>query len=424
SAWLLTVPPVLANVPLNQIPPDPKPLPSLLPPKTPSPKTLTISLPGKITTPLPPSKPLKILETMAISGPQNPSQVHRIPQSKYIDAVRWLPPVSAFDRFAAIAYFDTGSNSPSVEIHCLNPSVQNLSPTLTPQSSWTPPSRISSLRTAQSTPQPILAAATFSGSLHILVSDLIKGAVIESEASISGTEFHIGHVSAVDLRESGSECVSVGEDGRVNLVSVVGNSSKLSYRRIFDANGLVGYTAVRWASPSEFVTGGYGFGLQWWDQRRPGGPVSQFKGNWCQGKTSGIVHSIDIHPSRKHTCLAGGSSGTVFAWDLRAQQQPIVLSGGGTDQTAMPLLSESEVWEVQYDRYTRSSNINNMSSTRILPVMICSEDGILAVIEQGEEPVELLAEPCAINSFDIDQQNPSDVICGLEWESIAILTRS
>ncbi|CAN7108824.1 unnamed protein product [Brassica rapa subsp. narinosa] len=38
--------------------------------------------------------------------------------------------------------------------------------------------------------------------------------------------------------------------------------------------------------------------------------------------------------------------------------------------------------------------------------MTCSEDGILGVIEQGEEPIELLAEPCAINSFDIDRQNP------------------
>ncbi|XWS70876.1 hypothetical protein CRYUN_Cryun03dG0086600 [Craigia yunnanensis] len=361
---------------------------------------------------------------MAISGPQNPSQIHRIPQSMYIDSVRWLPPVSVFDRFAAIAYFDTDSDSPSIEIHCLNPNLQSSSQTLTPQSSWTPPSRISSLKTAQSTPQPLLAAATFSGSLHILASDLINGGVIESEAMVSEVGFHSGPVAAVDLREGGSECVSVGEDGRVNLVNFAGDSSKLSYRRIFDANGLVGYTAVKWASPSEFVTGGYGFGLQWWDQRRPGGPVSQFKGNWCQGKTSGIVHSIDIHPSRKHTCLAGGSSGTVFAWDLRVQQQPIVLSGAGTHEAATPLLSESEVWEVQYDLYTRSSNISNISSTRILPVMICSEDGILAVIEQGKEPIELLAEPCAINSFDVDQQNPSDVICSLEWESIAILTRS
>lgn len=230
---------------------------------------------------------------------------------------------------------------------------------------------------------------------------------------------HSGQVSCVDLMDGGVECVTVGEDGKVNLVSV-GNSN-LNYRRLFDSSGLVSYTAAKWASPVEFATGGYGLSLQWWDQRKPGGPVSQFKGNWDQKLTAGIVHSIDIHPSRKHTCLAGGSLGTVFAWDLRWQQQPIILSGAGAGagNTVVQSISESEVWEVQYDRYIKS----NTSSTRILPAMICSEDGILAVIEQGEEPIELLAEPCAINSFDIDRHNPSDVICCLEWEAVAILTR-
>lgn len=84
--------------------------------------------------------------------------------------------------------------------------------------------------------------------------------------------------SCVDLMDGGVECVTAGEDGRVNLVTV-GNSN-LNYRRLFDSGGLVSYTAVKWASPTEFATGGYGFGLQWWDQRKPGGPVSQFKGNW------------------------------------------------------------------------------------------------------------------------------------------------
>lgn len=112
--------------------------------------------------------------------------------------------------------------------------------------------------------------------------------------------FHVGPISCIDLL--GSECVSVGEDGRVNLVNLGG--SKVDYRRIFDGNGLVSYTAAKWASPTEFATGGLGFSLQWWDQRRkPGEPALQFKGNWPQKFTSGLVHSIDIHPSRKHTCL-------------------------------------------------------------------------------------------------------------------------
>lgn len=78
---------------------------------------------------------------------------------------------------------------------------------------------------------------------------------------------------------------------------------------------------------------------------------------------------------------AGGSLGTVFAWDLRWPQQPILLSGvGAGEATHSPC--ESEVWEVQYDHYAKSSNVGNVSS-RILPTMICSEDGILAVVEQG-----------------------------------------
>ena len=80
------------------------------------------------------------------------------------------------------------------------------------------------------------------------------------------------------LQVGGCECVTVGEDGRLNLVTV--GEARLDHRRIHDSRGLVSYTAARWASPAEFATGGLGFGLQWWDQRKPGGLVSQLKGDW------------------------------------------------------------------------------------------------------------------------------------------------
>lgn len=93
--------------------------------------------------------------------------------------------------------------------------------------------------------------------------------------SVAEEELHLGGASCVDLVDSGVDCVSVGEDGRVNLVSL--GEAQLKKDRVFDANGLVSYTAAKWASPSEFATGGYGFSLHWWDRRKPGGPVSQFK---------------------------------------------------------------------------------------------------------------------------------------------------
>ncbi|WJX42597.1 hypothetical protein P8452_29809 [Trifolium repens] len=40
---------------------------------------------------------------------------------------------------------------------------------------------------------------------------------------------------------------------------------------------------------------------------------------------------------------------------------------------------------------------------RLRPV---SSDHETTPFEEGEEPIERLAEPCAINSFDIDQHNP------------------
>uniref|UniRef100_A0A2P2IL26 Nuclear pore complex protein NUP43 n=1 Tax=Rhizophora mucronata TaxID=61149 RepID=A0A2P2IL26_RHIMU len=357
---------------------------------------------------------------MAITNLPKPPQIHRFPQPKYVDYIRWLPSVFPFQKSSIIAFFATDTEAPSLEIHSFDPT----SKALTPLSLWTPPSRISSLKSTSS----FIAASTYLGSLHIFPTATASSEIpgLEPIVSLDGKEFHRGSITGVDWMEGGSECVTVGEDGRVNLVNAFGakgGSGKAGFRRVFDGNGLVSYSAVRRASSSEFVTGGYGFGLQWWDTRRPGASVAHFKGDWDRGKTSGIIHSIDIHPSRKHTCLAGGSLGTVFAWDLRSPQQPIMLSGVGMNEAMTHSLSESEVWEVQYDHYTKPSS-SRISSLQILPAMFCSEDGILGVIEQGEEPTELLAEPCAINSFDIDHQNPSDVICCLEWESIAFLSRS
>nr|GMC58330.1 nuclear pore complex protein NUP43 [Ipomoea batatas] len=401
-----------------------------------------------------------------------PIQVHRYPQSQYIDALRWLPRLSAFHRHIILAAFDSDASSSSLQLLSLSQSPPSDSdpeiPELSVESSLSTPSRISALKTCRTSNKPLIAAASSSGSLSILSADLMNGS-LNVEASVTERGFHYGPILGIDVSENGSEAVSVGEDGRVNWINIGGSIGKtVNFQKVFDNNGLVSYQAVKWASPVEFVTGGLGYSLQWWDRRSPGGPVSQFKGNWpntwgkkggeetnwlglrtwrralelgeClrevwewnvvvvaewgnHGIMSGIVHSIDIQPSRKHTCLAGGSSGTVFVWDLRKPQQSIVLSGVGSGGSAVQTLSESEVWEVQYDNYSHSSSIAHTSASSFLPAMICSEDGILGVIEQGEEPIELLAEPCAINSFDIDKQNPSDVVCSLEWESVAILTR-
>ncbi|KAF5956727.1 hypothetical protein HYC85_003952 [Camellia sinensis] len=108
-------------------------------------------------------------------------------------------------------------------------------------------------------PQIPYHRSTFFGSLHVLLADSVNAA-IESEVSVPENTFHVGTISCIDVQENRSECVSVGEDGRVNLVSV-GNSN-LSHRRFFDSNGLVSYTAAKWASPMEFAMGGLSGGIR------------------------------------------------------------------------------------------------------------------------------------------------------------------
>lgn len=54
-----------------------------------------------------------------------------------------------------------------------------------------------------------------------------------------------------------------------------------------------------------------------------------------------------------------------------------MLSGCGVNDTTSAL---SEVWKVQYDNYVQ---IPKAGSTKVLPVLMCSEDGILALLEEG-----------------------------------------
>ncbi|XP_068647966.1 nuclear pore complex protein NUP43-like [Aristolochia californica] len=346
-------------------------------------------------------------------------QIHRFPLSADVDALRFLPRLSAFDRFVVAALHDYDTHTSSLQLHSLTlPHLTEKDrPNLHLRSSFAYSSRISALSLSQSPERPILVASTVAGSLHFLFLDPVDVS-LKSEYSVEDKSLHAGPISGVDVLRDGAECVTVGQDGKVNLVQMA--ESKLTYGRVGDTKGLSEFTAVRWGSEVEFATGGLGFGVQWWDRRDPRGIVSQFKGSsWFRGSKSGIVHSVDIHPSRKHMCVVGASSGTVFAWDIRRPQQPILLAGVGLDERT-PAPSESEVWTVKYDTYMQ---LPNAGPSRILPVMMSSEDGMLAVLEHGVEPLDLLAEACAINSFDIDPLRPSDVICGLGFETICLLTR-
>ena len=78
-----------------------------------------------------------------------------------------------------------------------------------PQSTFSPPSRISSLKNSQTpTHKPLIAASAFSGSLHLLFANAIE-ALLESECLVPVKELHVGAVSCVDVKDGGAKCMIV-----------------------------------------------------------------------------------------------------------------------------------------------------------------------------------------------------------------------
>lgn len=59
--------------------------------------------------------------------------------------------------------------------------------------------------------KPMVSAATCSGSLYVLMVDLVEGAEIEEVYAVEGEGFHVGRVEGVDWRERSGECVMMGE---------------------------------------------------------------------------------------------------------------------------------------------------------------------------------------------------------------------
>ncbi|EFJ37605.1 hypothetical protein SELMODRAFT_74209 [Selaginella moellendorffii] len=345
----------------------------------------------------------------------------RLPQGRAVDSVRWLPSsAAAWDRMLVSTLFDPETGKPSLELNALGSKDSTEGrPWLDLRGEWELPGRVSALATAALQGENFLAVAgSIEGSVTVVPVDAVQVTTSEllDKEPLVLSGLHEASVCAVDVLDDSGDCLAVGEDGKISVVKI--SESELLPKRVHDSHGHVSFSAAHWASSMEFVTAGVGAPLQWWDLRKPGGAVSQCRLKW-DGSSPGFVHSLDVHPSRKHLCVVGGSGGSIFAWDLRWQRDAVKLAGVSASKSA---IVESEVWEVKYDHASTISSSSD--SGKVPPVMFCSEDGVLATIEGGKRNVtELLAEPCAINSFDVDCENGKDIVCGLEHESILFLKR-
>ena len=82
----------------------------------------------------------------------------------------------------------------------------------------------------------------------------------------------------------------------------------------------------------------------------------------------------------------GGSVGTVLAWDLRRQNELFSLAGTRGSKASSLLgpatVAEGEIWNVKLDPALQGGG-HGTESGKVPPVLMCSEDGILALLESG-----------------------------------------
>ncbi|KAM3325175.1 hypothetical protein P3S67_000299 [Capsicum chacoense] len=89
-------------------------------------------------------------------------QIHHFPQDYYINSLHWLPQLFTFHHHIIFSFFHSDFSTSSLQL--LNFTDENSTSNateLTLQCSLTTPSRITSLKTLQSSSKPIVVSSTF-----------------------------------------------------------------------------------------------------------------------------------------------------------------------------------------------------------------------------------------------------------------------
>lgn len=214
--------------------------------------------------------------------------VWRLPQGRYVDAVKWLPAGSTWQqqRVVAAALWDPDGGSSVVEISALHcpekegdeeSSRSSRSAWLESRATWPQTARITTLKASPiSSSHSLLVFVSERGDFSLLVVDPQRPSGRAAPSVAHG--LHRGTVTGLDVEANTQDAVCVGDDGRINVVKLA--QSALHPFCLADNHGIMSHTAVCWASPMEFVTAGLGSTLQCWDHRRPEGPVSQSPSKW------------------------------------------------------------------------------------------------------------------------------------------------
>ncbi len=160
-------------------------------------------------------------------------EIWRLPQAHYVDNVRWLPPWPGSPRLLALAVWDSLTRKPFLQLKALqeNPEMveqqqlQSSSPwLLETQNSWSLPARSTTFKVSpsQDHQHTVVASASSVGSLSVFLLDAMNPSADEADLSpFTCEKLHRGAVAGLDIQRGGApDCITVGIDGKINLVKV------------------------------------------------------------------------------------------------------------------------------------------------------------------------------------------------------------
>nr|XP_014086192.1 nucleoporin Nup43 [Bactrocera oleae] len=116
------------------------------------------------------------------------------------------------------------------------------------------------------------------------------------------------------------EIATVGEDGRLNLISA--NDVK-KIRRTLEADSIA-LTAVKYVNPHEVLTANRMGVIRMFDTRATDEEVAvtAFMTSCEDERRPNYVSALTSHPTQPHIVLAGSEEGSITVWDLRQPGYP------------------------------------------------------------------------------------------------------
>ncbi|XP_055543784.1 nucleoporin Nup43 [Wyeomyia smithii] len=116
-----------------------------------------------------------------------------------------------------------------------------------------------------------------------------------------------------------ADVATVGEDGRLNILSTVGQKV---IRSVSNADNCT-LSCVAFLNPKEVLTGNRLGIIKCFDIRAESDmPTGSFAISCEDEKRSNSVTCLAYHPTQRHIILAGSEEGSITVWDLRQKQFP------------------------------------------------------------------------------------------------------